>query len=36
MIHTKPNQPFENTFMFDMAPPKTLNYAAMFKKLKKN
>jgi hypothetical protein len=34
VICTKPNEPFENTYMFDMAPLKTLNYAVMFKKLK--
>jgi hypothetical protein len=34
VTHTKPNQPFENTYMLDMAPPKILNYATMFKKLK--
>jgi hypothetical protein len=36
MTHTKPNQPSENTYMFDMAPPKTLDYATMFKKFKKD
>jgi hypothetical protein len=36
MIQTKPNQPFEFTYMFDMAPPKTLDYATMFQKLKKD
>ncbi len=33
---TKPNQPFENTYILDMAPPKILNYVVIFKKLKKD
>ncbi len=33
---TKPNQPFGNTYMLEMAPPKTPDYATMLKKLNKD
>jgi hypothetical protein len=33
---TKPNRPFENIYVLDMALPKTPNYVVMLKKLKKD
>jgi hypothetical protein len=36
MACTKPNRPFENIYVLDMALPKTPNYVAMLKKLKKD
>jgi hypothetical protein len=36
VVCTKPNQPFENIYVLDMALPKTPNYVLMLKKLKKD